>query len=331
MRAKLRAYGGSGKLDDGSKVYRLLRGDIYPLGIGFTTTPAADVKGLYSSQDESSNVEIKDKRDKKTYFQIKKPELTEKVESKISQYKNINVKNKKEIIMDIEQVLSELKDLLVEKKFSEEAVANMTSTFADAIKQKDTEYRESLTKADEEKEALAKEREELKASMEEIRKQLADAGEKLTEFEASKKADEALARFNARMESVDQSYDLDDEDRQLLAQELKELSETEEAFASFQNKLSIMWKHKNKEAKAAIEKSIQDKIDEEVAKKLAKMQESKASVEPESEEEVIKEAIENSEVSEAGISSSNEESSRQPASLRDKFAAAFNRENIIIS
>lgn len=64
MRAKLRAYGGSGKLDDGSKIYRLLRGDIYPLGIGFTTTPAADVKGLYSSQDESSNVEIKDKRDK---------------------------------------------------------------------------------------------------------------------------------------------------------------------------------------------------------------------------------------------------------------------------
>ena len=92
-----------------------------------------------------------------------------------------------------------------------------------------------------------------------------------------------------------------------------------------------MWKHKNKEAKAAIEKSIQDKIDEEVAKKIAKMQESKASVEPESQEEVIKEAIENSEVAEAGISSSNEESSRQPASLRNKFAAAFNRENIIIS
>ena len=38
MRAKLRAYGGSGKLDDGSKIYRLLRGDIYPLGVGFTTT-----------------------------------------------------------------------------------------------------------------------------------------------------------------------------------------------------------------------------------------------------------------------------------------------------
>ena len=79
---------------------------------------------------------------------------------------------------------------------------------------------------------------------------------KLTEFEASRKADEALARFNARMESVDQSYDLDDEDRQLLVQELKELNETEEAFASFQNKLSIMWKHKNKEAKTAIDDNI---------------------------------------------------------------------------
>ena len=78
MRGKLKAYGGSGKLDDGTKIYRLLRGDIYPLGIGFTTTPAADVKGLYSNKNEESNVKINDKRDKKQYFDIKKPVLQEK-------------------------------------------------------------------------------------------------------------------------------------------------------------------------------------------------------------------------------------------------------------
>ena len=68
MKAKLKAYGGSGKLDDGTKIHRLLRGDIYPLGIGFTTTPAAHVKGLYSSLEDSPNVEIKDKRDKKIFY-----------------------------------------------------------------------------------------------------------------------------------------------------------------------------------------------------------------------------------------------------------------------
>ena len=41
----LKANEGPGELEDGRKVYRLVTGDIYPLGIGFTTNPAADVEG----------------------------------------------------------------------------------------------------------------------------------------------------------------------------------------------------------------------------------------------------------------------------------------------
>ena len=33
-------------MDDGTRLYRLVIGEVYPLGIGFTTTPAADVKGI---------------------------------------------------------------------------------------------------------------------------------------------------------------------------------------------------------------------------------------------------------------------------------------------
>ena len=238
--------------------------------------------------------------------------------------------------MDVEKILLELKDVLLEKKFSEEAVANMTNTFADAIKQKDAEYKESLVAAAKEKEALAAEREALKASMSEIREQLAVSSQKLAEFEAFKKIEEGLARFNSRMDTVDQSYELDAEDRQFLVQELKSLDETEESFASFQGKLAVVWKHKNKEAKASIDKSIQEKIDAEVEKKIAKFKLSKASEEKEAEKEQedsssVSDAIENAEASEAGVSSSNETSSRSEPSLRDKFAAAFNRNNIIIS
>ena len=43
LKSKLKSYGGSGKLDDGTKIYRLVVGEVYPLGIGFTTNPAADV------------------------------------------------------------------------------------------------------------------------------------------------------------------------------------------------------------------------------------------------------------------------------------------------
>ena len=43
----LRSYGGNGTTDEGESVYRLIMGDIYPLGIAYTLNPAADVIGLY--------------------------------------------------------------------------------------------------------------------------------------------------------------------------------------------------------------------------------------------------------------------------------------------
>ncbi len=336
MKAKLRAYGGSGRLDDGTKVYRLLAGEIYPLGIGFTTSPAADVKGIYSDINNTPNVEIKDKRDKKTFFDIKKPVFNEKRDKAISQIQFANVKNKKETIMDVEKLLSELKDLLVEKKFSEESVASMTQTFADAIKQKDAEYRESLTLAETEKEALAKEREELKASVEKIEQQLQEAAQKISEFESLKQQEEALARFNARMEVLDREYDLDDEDRQVLVEDLKSLDSSEEAFASYQKKLSVMWRTKNKEAKASLEKAIQEKIDAEVAKRIGSVSKASAATEPEEEEEeevseITEEALANAKQVGAGLPSCNEESSKAQETLRQKFSQAFSRENIVIS
>ena len=328
MRKRLKAYGGAGKLDDGTNVYRLLSGEIYPLGIGFTTNPAADVKGLYSDNESSSMVEIKDKRDKKSYFDIKIKDYNKKTESSISQIQLANVKDKKETIMDIEKVLSELKDLLVEKKFSEEAVANMTNTFAEAIKQKDVEYRASLTKAEDEAAAAVKEREELKASVEKLQTQIGEASQRIAEFENFKKQEEAIARFNARMEVIDNSYDLDDEDRKVLLDELKNLDPSEEAFASYQDKLTVMWKHKNKEVKASYEKSIQERIEAEVAKKLASVS---VASETKTDKELAEEALEKAQASESGLPNSNEESSKETKSLRDKFASAFSRENITIS
>ena len=328
MRKRLKAYGGAGKLDDGTNVYRLLSGEIYPLGIGFTTNPAADVKGLYSDNESSSMVEIKDKRDKKSYFDIKIKDYNKKTESSISQIQLANVKDKKETIMDIEKVLSELKDLLIEKKFSEEAVANMTNTFAEAIKQKDVEYRASLTKAEDEAAAAVKEREELKASVEKLQSQIGEASQRIAEFENFKKQEEAIARFNARMEVIDNSYDLDDEDRKVLLDELKNLDPSEEAFASYQEKLTVMWKHKDKEVKASYEKSIQERIEAEVAKKLASVS---VASETKTDKELAEEALEKAQASESGLPNSNEESSKETKSLRDKFASAFSRENITIS
>ena len=317
LKGNLRAYGGNGKTKDGSKIYRLVKGNVYPLGIGFTSTPAANVKGLLLDNAEvEENVTFKDKRDKKVFA------VNENI---ISQFKIKDVNTKKS--MDLETFLSELKASLQEKKFSEEAIAGMTSTFADAIRQKDEEYRT----AKQEKEASETKAKELLASVEGLQKELSETKVKLQEIEANQEAEKALARFNSRMESVDSVYALEDEDRQILASELKALDVSDEAFASYQEKLAIVWKHKNKEHIARLAEEAEAKINAEVEKRLAELNKSTASVQK-TEAELAEEALEKVKASEKEtIPNNNGESGKETKSLKEKFAAAFSRDNIQIS
>jgi uncharacterized protein Smg (DUF494 family) len=304
MKGFLRSYGGTGKTDKGENIYRLIKGNIYPLGIAYTLNPAADVKGLYSEKPEVEKVIINDKRDN------------------ISQNFNLNVKPKKDInAMEIEQTISELKELLNEKKFSKEAVASMTDTFAQAIKDRDEKYRADLEAEKSEKASIAKEYEDLKSSVAELEEKLGSANERISVFENEKKAEEAVARFNERMDSLDQSYDLDDQDREFLAKELKAI-DGEEEFSSFASKLEVLWKHKNKEVQASFNEEIQKRIDDEVAKRVANAS---------TEEVEVEEALDNAEEVDAAVPNVNEAVASNEESLIDKFRGAFKRENIEIS
>ena len=319
LKNKLKSYGGSGKLDDGTEVFRLVVGEVYPLGIGFTTSPAADVRGVVINKN-SENQDLADESDHKVYHLG-----SHFFSKKNSQFKNADVKIAKESPMNLDNLITEIKDALLEKKISQEAAANMTATFTEAIKKKDQEYRDELEFAKSAKDQAEKERAELKASMEDVQKQLAEALLKLQEFEADKKAGEALARFNSRMEEVDSMFDLEDADRQILAEEIKSLDETDESFASFKNKISVIWRNKNKEVKSELEKEIQARIDAEVQKRLASTKASKVS------EDSVEDILDKAKASEATLPNNNEPSSKPSQSLMQKFADAFKKENIIIS
>ena len=304
MKGFLRSYGGSGKTKDGENIYRLITGDIYPLGIAYTLNPAADVKGLYSESEDEPPAFINDKRDK------------------ISQNNKINVNTKKDIIaMEIENTISELKELLNEKKFNKEAVASMTDTFAQAIKERDEQYRKDIEAAESAKESAVKQHEELKSSLAELEEKLGAANERISAFENEKRAEEAVAHFNQRMDDLDQRFELDDQDREFLASELKDLAD-EEAYASFASKLEVLWKHKNKEAQAAFNAEIQERIDEEVAKRV-----STASTE----EVEVEEALDAAEATDAPVANANEAVASKEPTLKEKFKAAFTRDNIEIS
>ena len=318
MRGMLRAFGGKGVTDDGTPIYRLIVGDVYPLGIGFTMKPAANVKGVISDEYKEAEKDVSGEPETQA-SQLKK------ISDKISQNLKNTVNNIK--IMDLETLLSEIKASLTEKKFSEEAIAGMTATFADAIKQKDEEYQASLEAAEQEKAEIASAKDELQASVESIKEELKAAQERIAEFEAAKTAEEAVARFNARMEEIDSLYELEESDAAFIAEKIKGLDDTEESFASFKGELEVFWASKNKEAKAKIEEEIKAKIDAEVEKRLTS-ETAKASEETKEKEVNVEEALAEAEQINTEIPNNNE-AQASAKTLKDKFAAAFSRENVL--
>ena len=318
MKGMLRAFGGKGVTDDGTPIYRLIVGDVYPLGIGFTMKPAANVKGVISDEYKEAEKDVSGEPETQA-SQLKK------ISDKISQNLKNTVNNIK--IMDLETLLSEIKASLTEKKFSEEAIAGMTATFADAIKQKDEEYQASLEAAEQEKAEIASAKDELQASVESIKEELKAAQERIAEFEAAKTAEEAVARFNARMEEIDSLYELEESDAAFIAEKIKGLDDTEESFASFKGELEVFWASKNKEAKAKIEEEIKAKIDAEVEKRLTS-ETAKASEETKEKEVNVEEALAEAEQINTEIPNNNE-AQASAKTLKDKFAAAFSRENVL--
>ena len=326
MKGMLRSFGGKGMTEDGRPVYRLITGNVYPLGIGFTMKPAANVKGLISNEYEKGDDTKEEKEESVSNSSKQQAKHLQKISDKISQNLKNTVNNTK--IMDLETLLSELKDSLAEKKFSEEAVAGMTSTFAEAIKQKDDEYQASLEAAEKEKTEIAAAREELQNSVEAIKEELKVAQERISDFESEKRAEEAVARFNARMEEIDSIYDLEESDSSFIAEKIKGLDGAEESFASFKDELAVFWASKNKEAKAKIEDEIKARVEAEIEKRLTTVEASEITEEVVAEEVDVEQALENAEATDTVLPNNNEAQASK-TTLKEKFAAAFSRDNIL--
>ena len=339
----LKSKGGSGKMNDGTPIYRLIVGEIYPLGGGFTTNPAAQVNGvvafdndasisLKNSEDdkeddkEEENQDIETEQSSADFQQEVAAFLTNKKSNSISVIKNVKNINH----MDLEKLISELKSALLEKKFGEEAVASMTSQFVDAIKQKDAEYRESLSAAKTAKEQAEKLYNETVASVESIKSELSKTQEELNQIKKVQADEQALARQNARVAELDSAFDLSDEDRKLVIGEVQALDASEEAFASYKEKFNAIWKHKNKEAIKAQQAEIEKKISEQVEARLKEVSKAStvtAEVKAEEQKPDVDAALESAKATNTAPDS---KISGEP-SLREKFAKAFSRENISVS
>lgn len=340
----LKAFDGEGITKDGEPVYRLVVGDVYPLGIGFTTNPAADVKGL---------VEFEDKKKEEENLLIQ-PVQAEKIEidselflKKIIKNKNkFSHKRKEDVILDkanfnsdiqnmeMKELITELKETIeasASDKFSDEAVANIVKVVTDSIKERSDQYVLERAEAEKQQQELTQAKKESEQKVSELEKQLADTMEKLSSIEAEQKAAQDLQQFNDRMDSLDSLYDFSDDDRKIIAEDLKSVDSNEEAFASYQERISVIYSHKSKKFIEEQEKAFQDKLAEAVEAKLSEKPQSvtEASEAPEASENEVEEVLESVEASEE-ITSNNGESVEEELSLQDKFAQAFSKESITI-
>ena len=130
------------------------------------------------------------------------------------------------------------------------------------------------------------------------------------------------------METIDSTSDLEDSDRVVLAKEVVTLDSSEAAFESYQQKLEVILKHKSKAYKEEQETAFQTKLEEDLQKRLADLDQAKATVK---EETTVEDLVENVEVpAEPAIVNNNEASSKEE-SLRDKFVKAFNPETVSVT
>ena len=348
LKKYLKAFDGDGLMDDGTEIYRLVAGDVYPLGVGFTTNPAANVKGTIQL-DKKKELEVEEK---------KPDEKPEKIEVNFNDFlkKIINIKKnsshteKKHVIsdkpiliknvqkMETQELIDQLKDTILASssdKFSEEAVANIVKVVSDAIREKSDVYVQEKAELENQRQEAEAAKVESEQKLKELEEKLTASEETLSQIQAEQEEAKKLQLFNDRMSSLDEEYDLSDEDRKILASEVSEVEDTEEAFAAYQEKMSVIFKHKNKSFIEEQEKLFNEKVLAEVEKRMsgeiAEASEEVAEVEVAEEvsEEVVEEALEQVESTE-DIPSNNGESTEKELTLADKFKSAFTKESITI-
>ena len=298
LKHHLKALGGNESVDDDTKVYRQVIGEVVPLGIGLTENPAADVEGVATEATTTATEEEEKEVKEKEKILVKDGESL----NNISQEPKINV-ILRENIMRIKSVNDITDDLLKEvsasvvSDFIEEEMKQASESFVEEKSKLESELKESQ----EARETLSKEQGELKTKLDSVEKALTNLEEEKTQIEAE-------AKFNERMTLLDEEYELNDEDREVLASDIKDMNN--ESFESYQKKINVLLKEKSKkliEAKKAEEAEAQ------------KSEEVKASVETE-EELVVETAVDEADKEDSNVPNSIQ---AEDETLVEKYKKAF--------
>jgi len=252
----LKGLGGSGKIDEKTRIYRLAKGEVLPLGIGLTEKPAADVKGIAVNKIEKEE-ELVDN-------EVNSSHLT-KTDVNLNESNNIMKVNLKKLSDINDEVLKQVTANEM-TDFIKNQIDENLSSLEEKTKSESKVKEEALAAEKEKAEKLSKDYETLKAEHETLKKTNSEISEKLTilttklaEIDQKQKDQEKLEVFSSRMSKLDSSFKFEKEEREVIAKDIKELDE--EGFKNYENKLTILLKNKVKASETISQETVGNVID----------------------------------------------------------------------
>ena len=356
LKDRLKVFGGNGYTEDGEIVLLNLQGNVLPLGIGFTNTPAAEVSGVVISYDKPQE----QKETKASMYEIKegvegcngfavledgeldkcfetqkeaedyvKMEQEDNIEEDIEDDEEENELESSEIKMNKKSVQEEnnnvkntmqLKNIddITDDSIKEVAASAVREFISNRIAELAQEWKSKVEEKETALQAAEDQISALKTDLEAIKTDSEKVKEEFTKIQEDLKAKEIEANFQRRMSLLDEEFDLTDEDRSIIAEDLNAI-ENDEQFEKWYKKFSTFAAAKKKAAKAEYKKEAEMKKEE--------MKEDKASEVAASEEKTVEEVISSAEVKEEVLPNA---SSPQEATLVEKISAAFNKNSVKI-
>jgi len=314
----IKSFGGKGEDENKTPINRLIVGKTIPLGGALTYNPAAAVKGVYViddslMEDEDDNDDSSEEENDANLKNISQNNsLILKNIVKIKKFKDILNMNEQQF----EQFLQKLEQSVASVTNEETQAKSIGLIFKDALMEQGESWKSQVQAEKEAKEKLQSDMDILKASFEEAKNEL-DA------IKAEMETKAAVELFNSRMNFLEDKYEFSEKELQFVTAEVKQLGSDEQEFEIYKEKVSTLFSHKFKETIASLQKDIEDKIEEEVAKRIA--EKSIASIEEEKETEEAKETDLETEEAEATIMNNNGQSSNQE-SLIQKLKQSFSVE-----
>lgn len=203
---------------------------------------------------------------------------------------------------------------ITDSLLKEATASSVVEFIAEEIKKANEQFVAEKTEKENELKAANEKIATVNAEHEAVKKQVEELSQKLASLESEKEAKAKEETFNMRMTSFDEEYDLEDEDRKVIAKAIKDLDE--KAFEEYKETLAVLMKEKKKSYK----KAMAEKMQKEMAVKAEEIKASETPVVAETTQEVVEQAVDN------GAKASTEIPNSAPAaqpSVKEKYAAAF--------